>query len=137
MGDNIGHCFKDCDEPIIMRHDNVGITRSRGGGGKSSPGYAGRGPKENRGPNHPTRSPNRTPCSHKGNNKKSKSKEVMAIVAPIEGGDTQLVDHDNVFGAPYEETNFVDYRHPAPPQCVVAHKKKVCIIIVANASIIA
>ena len=73
-------------------------------GGKSSPRSAGRGPKESRGPNHPTRSPNCTPRSHKGNNKKSKGKEVMAVVAPIEGSDTQMVDHDNVFGAPYKET---------------------------------
>ena len=60
----------------------------------------------------------------------------MVAVAPIEGGDTQLVDHDNVFGAPYEETKFVDYKHLAPPKCVVVQKEKVCIIIVTNAYII-
>ena len=112
--------FKDCDEPIIMCHGNVDITWSWSGGGKSSSGYVGRGPKESRGPNHPTRSPNHTQCLHNGNNKKSKGKEVMAVVAPIEGGDMQLVDHDNVFGAPYEKTKLVDYMHPAPLKCVVA-----------------
>ena len=76
------------------------------------------GAKGKEGLNHPTRSLNCTPCSHKGNNKKSKGKEVMVVVAPIEGGDTQLVDHDNVFGAPYKETKLVDYMHLAPPKCV-------------------
>ena len=94
-------CFKDYNKPIIMRHGNVDITWSRGGGRKSSPGYARRGRKESKGPNHPTRSPNCTSYSHKGNNKKLKGKEVMATIVPIEGGDMQLVDHDNVFSASY------------------------------------